>query len=104
MRQDFISKPNSYYNSGFSGTYQKPRICPHCGNGNDSVTIEKAVLNMGQKSHALVETCKCTLCDRYYLFANYRDSSDGIGNAVPAFVYPNRIEEYESKSFSSFSE
>ena len=104
MLQKYISKPNSHYSRNYSGTYQKPRICPHCGNGNDSITIDKTVLGMGEDAQALVETCKCTLCDRFYLFANYRDSSDGVGNATAAFYYPFHISSYQNEIISSFSE
>lgn len=100
---DYVLKSNHDFSPTMEGQYQKPRICPYCGNGNDATIGDHSVIKMTHSASALVGAFKCTLCDKVFLHACYRETATGNTDAVAAFTYPRNKPVYDNPVIANFS-
>ena len=104
---NYLTKPNSDFNNSlgkslsFSGNYQKPATCPHCGFSVDAPLLERSVIEMVD-SYILSSACKCTACGKSFFFSCRRIKSSNDPSKVIA-VWPVSDSPYTSEELLAIS-
>jgi hypothetical protein len=65
---DFSSKKGIAFNSTryFTGTYEKPMTCPHCGYGTDGTITNYSLFANNENAYVAI-SIRCTHCNRLFL-------------------------------------
>lgn len=92
-----FSNSDSYKNI----KYEKPSVCPHCGFGTDAVRTATATWNYFNKSALLLQTCKCTSCDKLFFFASCKE--EGASTAKLICILPNTEPVYKDEILEKIS-
>lgn len=85
MKLKFLNKPCNSFSHSFTGTYQKPATCPHCGFGTDATFIDRNIYTFNDNK-LLIGSCKCTSCGKNFFFACEKTSEE---NANMVCMYPS---------------
>ena len=103
----YLRKPNKDFNNSlgknlsFSGEYQKPATCPHCGVSIDGILGERSVINI-DSSQIFSSACRCTACGKSFFFSCHRvPSSSDISQMIA--IWPASDSSYTNKNLHSIS-
>ena len=104
---NYLTKPNSDFNHSlgrtlsFTGEYQKPATCPHCGVSVDAVLGERSVISVDH-SYILSSACKCTACGKTFFFSCRRIQSSNAQSQIVA-IWPTSDSPYTNDNLSTIS-
>lgn len=100
---NFLTKRASEFNAGYSFSFQKPAICPHCGLGVDAPIGAKHTTDLNGNI-LLSATCECTYCHKSFFFASlYNNSADNLAKNV--LIFPSRdFEPFDNENLHKISE